>query len=164
MRWIFKTREQVESFLVEEFPEFPPQQVLSAFEWAFFEGSYETTDSKTVWAKRLTELRNSARRSSPDEASDLFAQAELEEIWHANYPKTGGRDPADYILADWVKMAFEDLGATISFGISADPRNDGVEPSTRFGRVVRAVLDWRRSHANWRRPAQASAHKSGPLS
>ncbi|WP_336042573.1 hypothetical protein [Pseudooceanicola nanhaiensis] len=160
-RWRFANRSEVETFLVREFPEFDPVEVLSAFSWAFFEGSYQPTDSKKVWAKEVAALRRIERlkRENGEEPDD---DADLIEIWHKSMPMTGGRDPADYVLADWVKMGFEDLGCPITYGVSS---TSGVSnaPSTRFGRVVEAALDYRRSAANWRRPAEAAAKCRGPL-
>ena len=146
-KFTIKTEEDVERFLSAEFPELPFEQVMDAFDWAFFGGQYEPTDTKKVWAKRIKILR---RDSGTDET------AELEEIWHRNNPKTGGADPADYMVADWVKMAFEELGARISFGISAEFAG---APSTRFGRVVQAAFAYRNLSTNWRRPAQNLAEQ-----
>lgn len=145
VNWMFRNRYEVEQFLLKEFSEFNSSDVQAAFDWAFFEGNYEPSEAKKFWEPRLNAQRKA--RLSKSDAETL----ELEEIWLRSNPKTGGSDPADAILGDWVRMGFEDLGAKVSFGISADQTG---QPSTRFGRVVEAALDWRRSSANWRRVAE----------
>lgn len=150
MIWKFSTRSEVESFLLEEFHEFAAEDVLSAFSWAFFEGNYELTEPKSSWEPRLRAM--SKKKLSSSQVEDL----QLRFLWHRMNPKTGGSEPADAALADWVRLAFEELEADVTFGISGI-RNGS--PSTRFGRVVEAVLDWRRSAANWRRVAQRAANQ-----
>jgi hypothetical protein len=92
----------------------------------------------------------------------MLEDATLHEIWHKNFPKTGGSDPADHIIADWVKLGFEDLGEKVTYGIRSDSGKGG-EPSGRFGRVVQEALAWRKSMANWRRVVEATVKGTGPL-
>lgn len=175
MKVRFESREEVEEFLVGEFPDKNPARVVSVFEWAFFDGRYEATEGKKTWTRkhaetlrRATSMEKAAQKGKnrgdakalEKAAADLRGDIELERIWHKNFPKTGGADPADYALADWVRMGFEDLDEPITFGISAVETG---EPSTKFGRVVKAALNWRKSAANWRRPTEASAKGEGPL-
>lgn len=145
-----RKRSDVEKYLSEEFPDHPPAKVLAAFSHAFFDGQYKPTDGKKVWKAQHGKRRKEAPMS---ERQKVEQRIKLEEIWHQNYPKTGGSDPADYILADWVKMGFEELEEPITFGISS---THPPEPSTPFGRVVAAALRWRNSSADWRRVAQNS--------
>ncbi len=174
LRRLHNTREKVENYLVGEFSDHPEEKVLEAFAWAFFDGDYQVHQTKKQWSGPVREMERIANRlergeaidrlpprlerfaqETPDEtASALRLRAELERIYHRGSPKTGGKEPADHALGIWVKMGFEDLGASIGIGISGtDPK----EPSTRFGRVVRAALSWRKSSANWRRVAEAAA-------
>ncbi len=148
-----RTRKDVEAFLVAEFPEKDPKTVLEAFHWAFFGGEYQPFDTKRVWKKEVSTLRQ----------HEKSLEADMSEVWHQCLPKTGGTDPADHIVADWVKMGFEDLGEKITFGVRADPGHEG-EPSGSFGRVVREALCYRGSLANWRRVAEAAVKGTGPLS
>lgn len=179
MKYQFKSRAEVERFLREEFPDQSPEVVAAAFEWAFFGGSYRPQETKSYARKRLRLLRRRASElqksgEAPDELRDSYGssvpevvanhmqvEARLEEIWHTNYPKTGGTDPADHAIADWVKMGFEDLGLPITFGVSG---HSPYGPSTSFGRIVKAALNWRRSPADWRRLAQSAFEGKGPFS
>ncbi|AZQ69499.1 hypothetical protein EF888_21510 [Silicimonas algicola] len=130
---------------MSEFKDHPAEDVLNAFSWAFFDGNYEPTDSKKVWARKLM-----ADQKDSGESEDIL----LARVWHTCFPKTGGRDPADYFLADWVRMGFEELSVPVTYALSGlEPG----QPSTKFGKVVQAAFAYRRVAADWRRPTERAA-------
>lgn len=73
--------------------------------------------------------------------------------WSRGYDRTGGRNPAAYVVAHLIRQVYFRLGKRITLG-----NNDGL-PSTDFGRAVEFALSEFKISSDWRRPAEDARKK-----
>lgn len=170
--------------LFQEFPDHPPATVVKAFEWTYDRENYAPTDNKRAWSKYIKAIKLAADQLAecesvadheaivaclperirislleiPLDEREVFLrdQALMESAWHVGFPKTGGSDPADHIIAQLVSLAFEALGRPITYGKSATLDD---EPSGAFGRIVKDALKHHRSRAHWDGPTKREVRR-----
>lgn len=90
---------------------------------------------------------------------DTLSSDELNlKAWAERRNRSGGRNPAAYIVSEGMRRVFRRLRKTITFGNHPDGG-----PSTEFGREVQFALGAFGVKADWRRPTEDAYDKQGRI-
>jgi hypothetical protein len=127
-------------------------------------------------ARYADNLLGAMRRLSEDDRRDLIVagaptfhqieflrdtlQGDASDLksWASRRNRTGGRNPAAYIVAEGMRKVFRRLRKPITFGNHYEGG-----PSTEFGKEVEFALGAFGIRADWRRPTQEATEKQGKI-
>lgn len=88
----------------------------------------------------------------------LSGDASTLKGWAKKRNRSGGRNPAAYIISEGMRRVFRRLRKTITYGNHPDGG-----PSTEFGRAVEFALGAFAVLADWRRPTEEASNKQGKI-